>query len=174
MFGKVKFSECPMYHKSKHNGIKFNDLDIEIKNVQKTVNNIEIEHRINLQSTESMKEKIDKLDEALMAHMEDETQHHINTSRAIDSLASSVESLIGNQEQHRVFREEKERKTEMEAEKWKVWWMKIASTIISVIIIGIGTIVYGTWKYGNELQHTKSIQQAILTNQENHLINRSK
>jgi len=166
MWGKVKFSECPMYHRSKHNGTKLDDLDLEIKDVQKTVNKIELEHSINMQSTVAMKEKIVELTQSVESLMEDEAEHHQTTSHAVESLAVSVNNLIGIQEKQRLDREARELQAIKDSKEWKQWWMKIGGTVVTVVILGIGTMLYNTWKYGNELQHAKIMQESILSNQE--------
>ena len=165
MWGKVNFSTCPMYAKSHANGTKLTKLEDEVSAIHVTINEINTEQRLTMESHITMKEDIKSMKDSLTSHMTEEAVHHKNTADAITGLTENVHTLLNGSEAHRKEREKREELAEKQQESWRSLWFRVGGSIFLVVILALGGFMWKSLTYYSTATATHAIQKEILHNE---------
>lgn len=174
------WSSCPMYHKSRANGTTLEKLEESFNVLSEEVHKMELEQSITMQTqlqlkndVAYLKEEFNSLGSLVKSHMEDEAEYHINNnnsfnemSGAIMELTTTVQSVIGDNQQERVRREKAEELKAKQSDDWRKLWFRIGGSIALAIMIAIGAFLWGLVVDYNNKVHVQAVQEAILSNQE--------
>lgn len=125
------FEKCDMFGKCSRNEIKLEDLTATVASLDDDVRKLMVEHNVALQSQLAMKEDITKMSQSLGKHMDDEEEHHKNTTQALEKLVGVVDTLVDDQKEHRKERE----KLEKDSEKKQARKDKVITAVLSAVSI---------------------------------------
>lgn len=162
---KIEFTACPMYHRSHANGTKLTQLEADMHSITNGLTKLNVEQSEVMRNQVDMKAEVKEFRLALEAHMEDEVEHHSNTSKAMHSLADSVKDLVTDNKEHRKLREKLEIETSKKQDDWRKLWFRIGGSMLLVIILAIGGFVWTSLDYYTTARQAQKVQKEILHNQ---------